>query len=129
LAVAAAGVVGLAVWLVAGLSGATPSSANSPATGPATGPSAPAVRLVAVQSDALTGQPAGAVLRQLRRLGLRPHVVLATTDQQPPGTVMSVQPGGQVPAGSIVTVTVAVQSHHHHGDGGGDGGGNGNGGN
>jgi eukaryotic-like serine/threonine-protein kinase len=129
LAVAAAGVVALAVWLVAGLSGATSSQAHSSASGPAMPKaSAPAVRLVAVHSDALAGQPAGAVLRRLRRLGLRPQTVPATTDQQSPGTVISVQPAGQVPAGSIVTVTVAVQSHHHHGDGGGGGdGGNGNG--
>jgi hypothetical protein len=44
-----------------------------------------------------------------------------------PGTVIAVQPTGQVPAGTIVTVTAAVpppgHTHHHHG---GDNGDNGN---
>jgi hypothetical protein len=40
----------------------------------------------------------------------------------PPGTVISVQPAGQVPAGSAVTVTAAsASSGHRHGHGhGGD---------
>ena len=51
---------------------------------------------------------------------------------QPGGTVLSVQPSGRVPAGSVVTVTAARQAGvfgqvngHDHGDGGNGGGGGG----
>ncbi len=123
LAAAAAAVV-LAGWLLAGVSGAArpQQAATSPAT-PGTG--APAVHIVAVNGAAFAGQPVADVLRQLRRLGLHPQVAGVTTGQQPPGTVMFVQPTGQVPAGSILTVTAVIQppGHHHgHGDGKGNGG-------
>jgi beta-lactam-binding protein with PASTA domain len=79
-----------------------------------------------VDADALAGQPASAVKQQLRQLGLRPRVVGAVRGSQAPGTVISVQPSGQVPAGSIVTVTAALSPR---GDGNGDGNGNGQGNN
>jgi len=47
---------------------------------------------------------------------------------QDPGTVLSVQPTGPVPAGSVITVTAAAPpDHDRHGHG--DGQGNGDGGN
>jgi serine/threonine-protein kinase len=122
LAVAGAAVAaGLAGWLLAGAFGAG-SPQPSPAAG---GSSAPAARTVEVNADALAGQQASAVSQQLRQLGLRPRVVGAVRGGQDPGTVISVQPGGRVPAGSIVTVTAAVKPPGH---GNGDGNGQGNGG-
>jgi len=129
----AAAVVALAGWALAGLSGGTsargrpaaPSASSAPHTQPAT----PTVR---VNAGALIGRPVRAVTQRLRQLGLRVQVEFARTDSQPPGTVLSVQPGGQVAAGSSVTVTAArpLRGHGHdhgHGHGGGDGGGNGQG--
>jgi beta-lactam-binding protein with PASTA domain len=61
-------------------------------------------------------------MRQLRHMGLRPRVVGAVRGGQVPGTVISVQPSGQVPAGSTVTVTAARPPP---GQGNGDGNGQG----
>jgi beta-lactam-binding protein with PASTA domain len=76
-----------------------------------------------VNAGALAGQQARAVTRQLRHMGLRPRVVGAVRGSQPPGTVISVQPSGRVPTGSIVTVTAALPPP---GQGNGDGNGQGN---
>jgi hypothetical protein len=120
----AALVAGLAGWLVAAGSGAP---ATTPARHPAaTGPPAPArARTVDVTEAALAGQPVSAVVRQLRQLGLQPQVTWITATEQAPGTVVSVQPAGQVPSGSTVTVTGALKT----GDNGGTdrGGGHGHG--
>lgn len=102
-------VAGLAIWLAGASSGAP---AGSPprqpaATRSATARPSTAVRTVDVNEGALAGQPAGQVVRELRRLGLRPEVTYVTTTQQPPGTVISVQPAGQLSPGSTVTVTAA----------------------
>jgi hypothetical protein len=51
--------------------------------------------------------------------------VRAVRRSQAPGTVISVQPSGQVPVGSIVTVTAAL-SPPGHGNGDGNGNGQGN---
>jgi hypothetical protein len=92
---------------------------------------------VAVNAGALAGQRAGLVVRRLRQLGLRPHVVWTANGGKEPGTVISVQPSGPVPVGSTVTVAAALRppghrgGHGHgdgHGHGGGDGQGDGNGG-
>ena len=124
LAVAGAAVAaGLAGWLLAGAFGAGSPQPGRPQ--PAAGTSsAPAARTVEVNADALAGQRASAVSQQLRRLGLRPRVVGAVRGGQAPGTVISVQPSGQVPAGSTVTVIAAVQPPGHgNGDGQGNNGG------
>ena len=68
----------------------------------------PAARMVIVDDAALAGQPAGPVLRQLRRAGLRPSVVRVPDGHLAPGTVISVRPAGQVLAGGTVTVTTAI---------------------
>ena len=127
LAVGAASIVaGLFGWLVSGAISASPT-----APPPAPTSSAPALShsalTVAVQSDALVGEPVDAAVQQLRSLGLRPKVVWAqgSDPSSGRGTVVSVQPSGQVPVGSVVTV-FAVESHHG-GDGGDGGGGHGNG--
>jgi serine/threonine-protein kinase len=102
-------IAGLAIWLAAASSDAPASSPSRQpaATRSATARPSTAVRTVNVNEDALAGQPTGLVVRELRRLGLRPEVTYVTTTQQPPGIVISVQPAGQLSPGSTVTVTAA----------------------
>jgi eukaryotic-like serine/threonine-protein kinase len=80
---------------------------------------------IAVKAASFAGRPAGAVLADLRRLGLRPGLVWVPTSAQPPGTVLQVQPAGTLPRGTTVTVSAAAQpaqpSDRH---GGGHRGGN-----
>jgi serine/threonine-protein kinase len=122
LAVAAAmTAAGLAGWQ-AGLTGAARPSAAA-----ARHPAPQALPMVLVSSASLAGQRAGAVLTNLRGLGLRPRLAWVATSAQPPGTVLSVQPGGALPPGTVVTVTVAAQPAQHGGQAGD--GGDGNGGN
>jgi eukaryotic-like serine/threonine-protein kinase len=129
LAVAGVAIVaGLAGWLLAAAFGAGPQQAQAGRPQPAAGPpsaarTAPGARSVEVNAGALAGQQARAVTRQLRHMGLRPRVVGAVRGSQPPGTVISVQPSGRVPTGSIVTVTAALPPP---GQGTGDGNGQGN---
>ena len=85
----------------------------------------PAARMVIVDDAALAGQPAGPVLRQLRRAGLRPSVVRVPDGHLAPGTVISVRPAGQVLVGGTVTVTTAIAPPgHRRGRGNGEGDGN-----
>jgi len=132
-------VAGLAGWLLAGAFGAGPgqpqpggpqpaagtpgAAARTPTSPAARAPTTPAARSVEVNADALAGQQASVVSQQLRQMGLRPRVVGTVRGGQAPGTVLSVQPSGQVPAGSIVTVTAALAPP---GQGNGDGNGQGN---
>jgi hypothetical protein len=129
-AAAIAVIVSLAGWVLASASGGAPpapSAQRHPAARHSRPITAAAGLTVDVNADALTGQPVGAVVRQLRQLGLRVSVTSASSDQTP-GTVLSVEPGGKVQAGTTVVVTVAAKpsdgSHHHDGgSGNGDGGG------
>jgi eukaryotic-like serine/threonine-protein kinase len=122
--------VGLIGWR-AGLTRA--SGSPSPAAhGTAVVPPAPGVT---VNPAAFVGVQAGAVLAELQQLGLRTILVRVVTSAQPPGAVLSVQPGGILQPGAIVTVTAAAalqpQVPGNSGDGGGsgrDGGGSGDGG-
>ncbi|HEX9356581.1 MAG TPA: serine/threonine protein kinase [Streptosporangiaceae bacterium] len=120
LALAAAVVTaGLAGWLLAGTFGATPPQPS----GAPPAPTASAARTVLVNGGLLAGQPVSVVRQQLRQLGLQPRVVWVRSAQQAPGTVVSVQPSGHIPVGSIVTVIAALQTHGHgHGNGKGNGG-------
>jgi eukaryotic-like serine/threonine-protein kinase len=130
-------VASLAGWLLAGVftAGSAPHPPGAPHAAART-PGTPAARTVAVNAAALAGQRAGLVVQRLRQLGLRPHVVWAVNGGGEPGTVISVQPAGQIPAGSTVTVTAALRppghrdghDHGHGGDQGGGGQGDGNGG-
>jgi hypothetical protein len=89
---------------------------NPPASHPA-----PAI---AVNAASLTGRPAGAVLAELRRLGLRPVLVWVPTSGRPPGTVLRVQPDGALPRGAAVRVSAAgqpAQPGDRHGGGHGRG--------
>jgi serine/threonine-protein kinase len=133
--VAALTVAGLAGWQAglagwqAGLAGAArPHGAAAPRQ-----PSPPSAPMAVVSSASLVGQRAGVVLADLCRLGLRPHLAWVPTSSQPPGTVLSVQPGGTMAPETIVTVTVAAppaqqddQKPGGDGNGGGKDGGGGN---
>jgi tRNA A-37 threonylcarbamoyl transferase component Bud32 len=125
---AAAVALGLAVWgLAGGLGAAHPARSHTGPTAASATPASP--RLVPVSSAALTGQPVDAIRRQLRELGLRVQVVWRYSGHQQPGTVISVQPTGRLPAGTRVVVTGALTPPGHgHKDGGGNDHGNGNGG-
>jgi eukaryotic-like serine/threonine-protein kinase len=108
-----------------------PAATHSAATHPAAGASTPAVRTVTVDAAVLTGQPVRVVRQQLLRLGLRPRIEGIVTGRQAPGSVLSVQPTGQVTVGSVVTVAEALRpagQHHRHGGGNGHQGGGGHGG-
>jgi hypothetical protein len=119
LAVAAAmTAAGLAGWQASLTGAARPhAAARQPA------PQAPP--MVLVSSASLTGQQAGMVVAGLRRLGLQPRLAFGSALAQPPGTVLSVQPGGALPPGTVVTVTVAAQPAQHGGQLGEGGGGRG----
>jgi serine/threonine-protein kinase len=56
-----------------------------------------------VSSGSLAGQPVSTVRRQLQQLGLVVRVLWQPSGQDP-GTVLSVQPSGQVPAGSVIAI-------------------------
>jgi len=58
---------------------------------------------------------------QLRQQGLLVHLVWRPGDGQHAGTVLAVQPTGQRPVGSVVTLTVASHGHGNgHDNGHGD---------
>jgi hypothetical protein len=115
----------LAAWLAAEMSGAA-SGAHSASPAPVASGVA-AARMVMVDEAALAGQPAGPVLRQLRRAGLRPSVVWVPDGHLAAGTVVSVRPAGQVLAGGTVTVTTAMAPPgHRRGRGNAEGDGNNN---
>lgn len=128
-AIALAVLAGLVGWQLKGVLGQNHQAGSSPA---ASTPSSPTAGTVMVAASTLDGQDVHDVRKQLRQLGLQLKLVFQPTDQQDPGTVISVTPSGPVQPGSVITVTVATQpgghGHDHGGDGGGGGGG-GNGGN
>ena len=122
-AVAAATV--LAGWLLAGHGGpAHPAASQATPTPGSSSPASP--RLAQVSPAALAGQPLSAVRQQLRHEGLHVRVAWQHNGHQQPGTVLTVQPAGQLPPGTTVQVTAALPppGHHHgHGNGQGDGSG------
>jgi hypothetical protein len=84
---------GYATGRLAEMSGAA--SRTQPASPAPAASGVPAARMVIVDAAALAGQPAGPVLRQLRRAGLRPSVVRVPGGHLAPGTVISVRPAGR----------------------------------
>jgi serine/threonine-protein kinase len=87
-----------------------------------------AARTVTVHPGSLIGEPVTVARDQLRRLGLAVRVHWQRTSQQPAGTVVSVWPGGQTLAGSVVTVTGALPPRQSGREDHSQGGGNANGG-
>jgi serine/threonine-protein kinase len=121
LAVAATVAVGLIAALAMSVfRSAPPQKSATPGGGSTPHVAALSVR---VHAGALVGRPAGSVVRQLRRLGLRPRLVRTVTSRQAAGHVVSVQPSGQVPIGSTVIVTAAVRPAPQGTGGSGGGGG------
>jgi protein kinase-like protein len=78
---------------------------------------------VNVQRSSVIGLQVTTVDRQLRQLGLVVRLRWQPTSLEPPGTVVSVQPGGRVPAGGMVVVTGALQPQPADENQGQDGGG------
>jgi hypothetical protein len=119
-------VAGLTAWLLSGGHGKA-AVTHHPGAGPSH--SATGSRMVRV-SRSLDGRRLGAVEHHLRRLGLRVHVTWQSAADRQPSIVVSVQPSGLVPAGSLVHLIATRppgHDHHDHGNGHGDGNGNGNG--
>jgi eukaryotic-like serine/threonine-protein kinase len=119
-AVGVALLAGLGAWLLAATMPALPSSQLSPSAQVSQPSSSPTGQTVEVNGAALVGQPVSAVSQQLSQLGLTPAITW-TASEQDPGTVLSVQPSGPVPAGSTVTVVAAFpesdHGRHHFGQG------------
>jgi eukaryotic-like serine/threonine-protein kinase len=138
LASAAAAIAVLIVMLAMGALRGSPAKPAA-ATPPRARTHARVQHTVLVTASALVGHPAAAVRSELRKLGLKPHLVKSVTTAQAAGLVVSIQPGGKLPLGSVVTVTEAVApappppaptptpaptpSPTHGGGGGGGGGG------
>jgi len=71
-----------------------------------------------VDSAAFAGQPVTVVRQPQRDLGLVVLVLGQPGGRQPPGTVVSVWPRGQVPAGSLIAVTAETRPRdRRHGNG------------
>lgn len=121
-AVPVATAVVLTGWLLTDLHGSTSPGRHSQAIASAPAGAHTSPTTVAVSGSALVGQPVTAVRRQLRQLGLQVRVAWQPTGHQLTGAVLSVQPAGQVPAGSTIQITAAIQAPghdhgHQHGDG------------
>ncbi len=124
-ALIAAVIAGVLLSSLLGQAGSRPRTTPPSAT--AAGPGASAGGTVEVSSSRLAGQQVSAVRRQLQQLGLVVRVLWQPSGQDP-GTVLSVQPSGRVPAGSVIVITAVSQQDrggqgHGHGDGHGNGGG------
>ncbi len=102
-AIAAAGVAVLIAMLAMGAFLGSPKPVASPRASAHAGK-----KTVLVASAALVGMPATAVQSELRKLGLKPHLVKMVTTARAAGLVVSVKPGGKLPLGSVVTVTEAA---------------------
>lgn len=102
-AIAAAGAAVLIAVLAMGAFRGSPKPVASPRASAHAGK-----KTVLVASAALAGKPASAVQSELRRLGLKPHLVKKVTTARAAGLVLSVKPGGKLPPGSVVTVTEAA---------------------
>ena len=123
----AAVVVGVLLSGALGHDGPRTAAPSTPAAARSSGVPA---RTVEVNASSLVGQQVSDVQARLQQLGLGVRVVWQPGGQDP-GTVLSVQPSGQVPAGSMITVAAVRPAHHgrhDHGPGSGNGQGNGDGG-
>ena len=101
--------------------GAAPHAGTVPAATPS-GPFRPGsaqAATVEVRPGPLIGLPVTTAVRRLHQQGLFVRIVWRRSDEQPPGTVLSVQPAGQRPVGSTVTLTAARTARHGQRGGGG----------
>ncbi len=99
-------------------SGASSHSSQQPQ---APTPSVPVVNTVDVNGPGLVGLPVQQAAQQVRQLGLTVQVLLVPTLDRKPGTVLGVEPSGQVQQGTTVVLDTAVSPLHgrHHSGGGG----------
>jgi hypothetical protein len=121
---AAAAVAVIATAMVLGSligPGPAPHAGTVPAATPS-GPVVPASKAstVDVRLRPLIGQPVAVAARRLRQQGLSVRIAWRRSDEQPSGTVLSVQPSGRRPVGSLVTLTAALRPRRHGHQGGGD---------
>ena len=114
--VALAAAAALLVVVAALLVGSVIAPGHAPRTGavPSATPSGPARpgatgTMVDVRLSALIGQPVRAAAHLLRQQGLTVRIRWRHSDGHAPGTVLSVQPAGSRPAGSLVTLIAALQ--------------------
>jgi hypothetical protein len=98
-----------------GVPSATPSGPARPGSTGAT--------MVDVNLGALLGRPVGVAAHLLRQQGLAVRIRWQPSDGQSPGTVLSVQPAGPRPVGSLVTLIAALRPGQDGQQGGQDGGG------
>jgi hypothetical protein len=89
-------------------------------------PGATQAATVEVRPGPLIGLPVTAAVHRLRQQGLSVRIVWRRSGDQPPGTVLSVQPAGQRPVGSLVILTAARTPRRHGQRGDGDRQGDGN---
>jgi len=115
LAIAAAVLIGSVIQ--PGHAGGVPSATPSGRTRP--GPTG--ATMVDVRLGALIGQPVRAAAHLLRQQGLAVRIRWRHDGGQPPGTVLSVQPAGPRPVGSLVTLTAALKPGQGGDQQGGDG--------
>jgi eukaryotic-like serine/threonine-protein kinase len=128
----AAGVAVLAMLGALGLVTALSGTAQSPQQPTVAGTRSASPHTIDVSAGSLIGQPVALARQRLEALGLNVRIQWHPSDQQA-GTVLSVEPSGQVQAASTVVLTAAFSPGHHgdghgNGDGGGKGDGGGNGG-
>lgn len=98
-ALAVALAAALAGWLLVGM------FRFAPANHQVTSPAEAAIHLIRVDGAALKGRPVREVRRELHHLGLTVRVLWRRDGQHVPGRVLSVQPTGAVPAGSLILLT------------------------
>jgi len=123
-ALAALALLGL-VLVLRSVGGPSAAAAGRPASASSRPPAT-----VELATGPLIGQPLSVARQRLDQLGLAMRVQWQQSDSEP-GTVLAVEPSGQVRAGSTVVVTVAAghgQGHDHGGGNGNGGDGDGNGG-
>jgi eukaryotic-like serine/threonine-protein kinase len=143
--VGVASVLAAVVTLAGGTTGSSGSAVHPVAT-PSSRPSTPKLRTAVtadVNAATLIGQPVSVVVQRLLQQKLIPRILWLPTDRQQPGRVAAIQPAGDLPVGSIVTVVGALaipasaatsqqagnvkDSGNGQDDGNGKGNGNGNG--
>jgi len=56
----------------------------------------------------LIGQQARPIVREMRQAGLLPTIVWTDVGQVPAGTIIAIEPVGDLAPGTVITVTVAA---------------------
>ena len=112
-AAAAAALAALTALALASVIGAAPQRSPAAAPSSTARPGPPGHVSVEVDASSLRGQPVDVVRRRLVQLGLVVRVRWRPGGQVPAGRIVSVQPGGRLPRGSLVTITGAAVGSSH----------------